>query len=93
MTRSTKVRSELIDIEVASLDDETLIELSNVRTVNQMPISEACIAKKGVFGSWSHLRDLPLADSIYYPHRGGSIKSLGNPGDGSIKSLGNPGEG
>jgi hypothetical protein len=45
---------------VASLDGETLIELSNVRTVNQMPISEACIAKKGDVRSWSHLRDLPL---------------------------------
>ncbi|CAB4028223.1 Hypothetical predicted protein, partial [Paramuricea clavata] len=62
MTGSTKVRSELIDIEVASLDGEILIELSNVRTVNQMPISEACIAKKGDVRSWSHLRDLPLQE-------------------------------
>jgi hypothetical protein len=46
MAGSTNVRSELIDIELVSLDGETVIELSNVRTVNQMPISEACIAKK-----------------------------------------------
>ena len=62
MTGSTKVRSELIDIEVASLDGKTLIEVSNVRTVNQMPISEACIAKKEDVRSWSHLRDLPLQE-------------------------------
>ena len=62
MTGSTKVRSELIDIDVASLDGETLIELSNVRTVDQMPISEACVAKKGDVRSWSHLRDLLLQE-------------------------------
>jgi hypothetical protein len=27
-----------------------------------MPISEACIAKKGDVRSWSHLRDLPLQE-------------------------------
>ena len=36
MEGSSEARSELIDIEVASLDGETLIELSNVRTVNQI---------------------------------------------------------
>jgi hypothetical protein len=58
---SSEVRSELIDIEVTSLDGETLIELSNVRTV-KLPISEACIAKKGDVRNWSHLRDLPLQE-------------------------------
>jgi hypothetical protein len=27
-----------------------------------MPISEACIAKKGDVRGWSHLRDLPLQE-------------------------------
>lgn len=42
------------------MNGETLIELSNIRTVNEMPNSETCIAKKGDVRNWSHLRDLPL---------------------------------
>ena len=62
MTGSAKVESELVDIIVSSMDDEISVELSDVRTVDQMPISEACIAKKGNVRKWSHLRDLPLQE-------------------------------
>ena len=62
MTRSTKVKSELVDIVVSSMDDKISVELPNVRTVNQMPILESCIAKKGDVHKWPHLRDLPLQE-------------------------------
>ena len=47
MTGSTRVESQLLDIVVTSMDEPVSVELSNVRTVKQMPISGDCIAKKG----------------------------------------------
>ena len=47
VTGSTKVESQLLDIVVSSMDETVSVELSNVRTVKQMPISSDCIAKKG----------------------------------------------
>ena len=47
MTRSTRVESQLLDIVVTSMDEPVSVEMSNVRTVKQMPISGDCIAKKG----------------------------------------------
>ena len=62
MTGSTRVKSELVDIVVSSMDDKISVELPNVRTVDQMPISESCIAKKGDIHKWPHLRDVPLQE-------------------------------
>ena len=62
MTGSTRVKSELVDIVVSSMDDKMSVELPNVTTVDQMPISKSCIAKKGDVHKWPHLRDLPLEE-------------------------------
>ena len=62
MTGSTRVNSELVDIVVSSMDDEISVVLSNVRTVDKVPISETCIAKKDDVQKWPHLRDLPLPE-------------------------------
>ena len=47
MTGSTRVDSQLLNIVVTSMDETVSVELSNVRTVKQMPISSDCISKKG----------------------------------------------
>ena len=46
MTGSTRVESQQIDLVVMSMDESVSVELSNVRTVERMPISESCIARK-----------------------------------------------
>ena len=38
------------------------MELSNVRTVKQMPLSSDCIAKKGGLTKWPHLCDIELQE-------------------------------
>ena len=60
MTRSTTVRSQLIDITVTSMDNRTSVDLSNVRTVNEIPISGSCIAKREDVKSWPHLNGVGL---------------------------------
>lgn len=49
MTSSTRVESAQIDFVVMSMDESVSVELSNVRTVEHMPISPNCIAKKKGF--------------------------------------------
>ena len=46
MTGSSRVESQLINLVVMSMDESVSVELSNVRTVKYMPISESCIGKK-----------------------------------------------
>ena len=55
INRSKQVNGELLDIVVTSMDGETSLELSDVRTVEQMPISRSCIARKEDIKSWPHL--------------------------------------
>ena len=44
------------------MDGETSLELSDVRTVEQMPISRSCIARKEDIKSWPHLVDVPITE-------------------------------
>ena len=62
MTGSTSVESQLLDIVLMSMDEAMLVELSNVRTVKQMPISSDCIAKKGDLRKVPHLCDIELQE-------------------------------
>lgn len=62
MTGSTSVESQLLDILLMSVDETMLVDLSNVRTVKQMPISSDCIAKKGDLKKWPHLCDIELQE-------------------------------
>ncbi len=61
---STEVDSQLIDIVVESLDGSTAVELSNVKTVTQMPISKGCIPKKIDLERWSHLKDIEIPELV-----------------------------
>ena len=58
MTGSTRMDSQWLSIVVTSVDETMSVELSNVRTVKQMPISIDCIAKKGDLNTWPHLCDI-----------------------------------
>ncbi len=42
------------------MDDEISVKLSDIRTVDQMAISETCIAKKEDLKKLPHLCDLPM---------------------------------
>ena len=59
---SKQVNGELLDIVVTSIDEETSLELSNVQTVEQMPISRSCIARKEDIKSWPHLVNVPITE-------------------------------
>ena len=54
--------SQLLNIVVTSMDETVSVELSNVRTAKQMPISSDCIAKKGDLNRWPHLCDIELQE-------------------------------
>ena len=60
MTGSTRVESQQVDLIVMSMDESVTVELPNVRTVNHMPITESCIAKKEDLKHWPHLHDVEL---------------------------------
>ena len=60
MTGSTRMKSQLIDITVTSIDNGASVNLSNVRTVSEIPISGSCIAKREDVRSWPHLNDIDL---------------------------------
>ena len=62
MTGSTRVESQLLDIVVTSMGENVSVELSNVRTVKQMPISSDCIAKKRDLTRWPHLCNIELQE-------------------------------
>ena len=58
MTMSTRVESQQIDLVAMSMDESVSVELSNMRTVEHMPISESCIARKEDVEKWPHLCDI-----------------------------------
>ena len=60
MTGSMTVKSQLIDITVTSIDGRASVDLSNVRTVKEIPISASCIAKRRDVQVWSHLDGIEL---------------------------------
>ena len=62
MTGSVDMQSEVIDIVVESIDGSTSVNLSNVRTIENMPISESCIPRKSDLNKWSHLCDLNIEE-------------------------------
>ena len=45
MTGSTQVEGTIVSFTVKSMDENTVIELPNVKTVKGMPISPSCIPK------------------------------------------------
>ena len=54
------MESQQVDLVVMSMDESVKVELSSVRTVKHMPITESCIAKKEDLENWPHLRDIEL---------------------------------
>ena len=60
MTGSAQVESCLVDLVVTSMNESATVELLNVRTVNNMPISTSCIVKKEDLARWPHLRDIDI---------------------------------
>ncbi|XP_022803018.1 uncharacterized protein LOC111340435 [Stylophora pistillata] len=62
MTGSTRVESQQLGIVVTSMDETVSVELPNVRTVKQMPISSDCIVKKRDLARWPHLCDIELQE-------------------------------
>ena len=62
MTGSKEIDSELVNITVKSLDETVTIQLSNVKTVEQMPVSASCIPRNEDSSKWSHLQDVSLRE-------------------------------
>ena len=60
MTGSVQVERCLVDLVVKSINESVTVELLNVRTVNNMPISTSCIVKTEDLARWSHLRDIDI---------------------------------
>ena len=60
MTGSERVDSKLVDLVVKSIDDSVEVELCNVKTVVNMPISTSCIAKREDLVRWPHLRGIDI---------------------------------
>ena len=58
-----KVEGHVIDIVVMSMDNKVSEELTNVRTVEQIPVSSTCIPRKDDISNWPHLRDVELLES------------------------------
>ena len=48
----------MIDIVVTSLDGSTEVELKQVKTVKEIPISKSCVPKQVDLNKWPHLRDV-----------------------------------
>ncbi|CAB4033480.1 Hypothetical predicted protein, partial [Paramuricea clavata] len=63
MTGSQKVESQLVDIAVESMDGTTVVELENVRTVKDIPISKDCIPRKQDLRKWPHLQNIDLSEA------------------------------
>ena len=60
MTGLAQVESLLVDLVVKSMNESVIVELSNVRTVNNMPISTSCIVKTEDLARRPHLRDIDI---------------------------------
>ena len=63
MMGTSKVEGHVIDIVVMSMDNKVSEELTNVRTVEQIPVSSTCIPQKDDISNWPHLRDVELLES------------------------------
>ena len=61
---SAEIESQLVDIHVESLDGCTAVELVNVKTVKQMPVSKGCIPKKVDLERWPHLKDIEIPELV-----------------------------
>ncbi|XP_022790440.1 LOW QUALITY PROTEIN: uncharacterized protein LOC111329941 [Stylophora pistillata] len=59
-TGSAQVEGCLVDLVVKSLDESVTVELLNVKTFNDMPISISCIAKTEDLTWRPHLRDIDI---------------------------------
>lgn len=55
MTGSSSMQGQAVNVIVKFLDEATAVELLNVKTVNQMPISPSCIPQQEDLNKWSHL--------------------------------------
>jgi len=62
ITGSSQVESKAVDLTVKSMDENFVIELNNVRTVKEMPISPCCIVKREDLKSWSYMSDVNLCE-------------------------------
>ena len=61
MTGSQKVNSKLVDLLVKSIDDSVEVELCNVKTVVNVPISTSCIAlQREDLVRWTHLHGIDI---------------------------------
>ena len=63
VTGIRKVEGHVIDIVMMSMDNKVSEELTNVRTVEQIPVSSTCIPRKDDISNWPHLRDVELLES------------------------------
>ena len=63
MTGSQQVESQLVDIVVESMDGTTAVELENVRTVRNIPISQDCIPTRKDLDRWPHLKGIDLREA------------------------------
>ena len=55
---SLEVKGQMIHIVVKSLDGSTEVELKQVKTVKEIPISKSCVPKQVDLDKWPHLRDV-----------------------------------
>ena len=62
MTGTSKVEGHVIDILVMSMGNKVSEELTNVRTVEQIPVSSTCIPRKDDISNWRHLRHVELSE-------------------------------
>ncbi len=62
MTGSTVVEGKMVSLTVKSMDEATVVELSNVKTVKRMPISPSCIPKSGDLSNWAHLDGIEIPE-------------------------------
>ena len=58
MTGSAQVNSCLVDLVLKSMDESVTVELLDVKTVNNKPISTSCIVKTEDLARWPHLKIL-----------------------------------
>ena len=63
MTGSQKVKSQVVDIVVESMDGSTSVALENIRTVSDIPISEGCIPRKEDLENWHHFENVDLHEA------------------------------
>ena len=53
----------VLPVKVRAKGGGRVVELTNVRTVEQIPVSSTCIPRKDDISNWPHLRDVELLES------------------------------